>query len=177
VVKILGIDPGSRATGYGIIEVVGGSLNFVCCGVIRVVSGQSFPERLLEIYQGISEVIGGHRPDRVAIEEVFMAKNPSSALKLGHARGVLVLAAMQRQLPLAEYTPRQIKQAVAGYGNADKAQIQHMVKAILSLAKNPSHDAADALAVAICHANHFRVGLDARASRSASGEVGNDRQP
>lgn len=159
--KILGIDPGSRATGYGVIEVDNGRLNFVCCGVIRVVAKQSFPERLLEIHQGIAEVIEKHRPNRVAIEEVFMAKNPSSALKLGHARGVLVLAAMQRKLPLAEYTPRQIKQAVAGYGNADKAQIQHMVKAVLSLAKSPSHDAADALAVAICHANHFQSGLEA----------------
>ncbi len=157
--KILGIDPGSRATGYGIIEVDKGRLNFVCCGVIRVTAKQSFPERLLEIHQGVSEVIEKHRPHRVAIEEVFMAKNPSSALKLGHARGVLVLAAIQRKLPLAEYTPRQIKQAVAGYGNADKAQIQHMVKAILALAKSPSHDAADALAVAICHANHFQTGL------------------
>lgn len=158
--KILGIDPGSRATGYGIVEEVAGRLSFVCCGVIRVSPGRSFPERLLEIHQGIGEVIEKHRPDRVAIEEVFMAKNPSSALKLGHARGVLVLAAIQRRLPLAEYSPRQIKQAVAGYGNADKVQIQHMVKAILSLAKSPSHDAADALAVAICHTNHFRVGPD-----------------
>jgi len=157
--KILGIDPGSRATGYGIIEVEPRRLNFICCGVIRVATGQSFPERLLEINQGVSEVIETHRPDRVAIEEVFMARNPSSALKLGHARGVLILAAMQRKLPLAEYSARQVKQAVAGYGNADKAQIQHMVKAILSLAKSPSHDAADALAVAICHANHFQAGL------------------
>jgi crossover junction endodeoxyribonuclease RuvC len=155
--RILGIDPGSRATGYGVIEVCGGRLDFVCCGVIRVVNGQSFPERLLEINQGICEVIETQRPDRVAIEEVFMARNPSSALKLGHARGVLVLAAMQHRLPPAEYSARQIKQAVAGYGNADKAQIQHMVKAILSLAKSPSHDAADALAVAICHANHFQA--------------------
>ena len=158
--KILGIDPGSRAAGYGVIEVTKDRLSFVCCGVIRVDPKQSFPERLLEIHQGISEVIENHQPARVAIEEVFMAKNPSSALKLGHARGVLVLAAMQRKLPLGEYTPRQIKQAVAGYGNADKAQIQHMVKVILSLAKSPSHDAADALAVAICHANHLQSGLD-----------------
>jgi len=155
--RILGIDPGSRATGYGVIEVCDRRLEFVCCGVIRVKTGQSFPERLLEINQGVCEVIEARRPDRVAIEEVFMARNPSSALKLGHARGVLILAAMQSKLPLAEYSARQIKQAVAGYGNADKAQIQHMVKAILSLAKSPSHDAADALAVAICHANYFQA--------------------
>ena len=155
--KILGIDPGSRAAGYGIVDFSEGRLNFVCCGVIRVNTKQPFPERLLEIHRGISEVIDKHQPDLAAVEEVFMAKNPNSALKLGHARGVLILAAVQQKLSPAEYTPRQIKQAVAGYGNADKSQIQHMVKAILSLAKSPSHDAADALAVAICHANHLQA--------------------
>ena len=155
--RILGIDPGSRAAGYGIVDFSDGRFTFVCCGVIRVDTKRSFPERLLEIHQGISEVIEIHQPDLASIEEVFMAKNPNSALKLGHARGVLILAAMQKKLPLGEYSPRQIKQAVAGYGNADKAQIQHMVKAILALAKTPSHDAADALAVAICHANHLQM--------------------
>ena len=157
--KILGIDPGSRAAGYGVVEVAGSRLDFVCCGVIRVNTKNSFPERLLEIYQGVSEVIADQQPDQVAIEEVFMAKNPSSALKLGHARGVLMLAALQQKIPLGEYSPRQIKQAVAGYGNADKVQVQHMVKAILSLTKSPSHDAADALAVAICHSNHIQAGM------------------
>jgi crossover junction endodeoxyribonuclease RuvC len=155
--KILGIDPGSRAAGYGVVYFSEGRFSFFCCGVIRANTRQSFPERLHEIHQGISEVIEKHQPDLAAIEEVFMAKNPGSALKLGHARGVLILAAMQKGLSLGEYSPRQIKQAVAGYGNADKAQIQHMVKAILSLAKSPSHDAADALAVAICHANHLQL--------------------
>ena len=133
--KILGIDPGSRAAGYGVIDVVGSRLNFVSCGVIRVNTRGTFPERLFEIYQGISEVIDEHQPEHVAIEEVFMARNPSSALKLGHARGVLMLAALQKKIPLGEYSPRMIKQAVAGYGNADKVQVQHMVKAILSLTK------------------------------------------
>jgi len=155
-VRILGIDPGSRAAGYGLIEVAGARLNFVACGVIRVATAGTFGERLLEIHQGIAEVIETHQPDLAAIEEVFMAKNANSALKLGQARGVLILAALQAGLPLAEYSPRQIKQAAAGYGNADKAQIQHMVRVILSLNKTPSHDAADALAVAICHANHYR---------------------
>lgn len=157
--KILGIDPGSRAAGYGVVEVAGSRLVFVCCGVIRVDTRNSFPERLFEIYQGISEVIADQKPDQVAIEEVFMARNPSSALKLGHARGVLMLAALQGRIPLGEYSPRQIKQAVAGYGNADKVQVQHMVKAILSLTATPSHDAADALAVAICHSNHIQAGI------------------
>jgi crossover junction endodeoxyribonuclease RuvC len=153
---ILGIDPGSRAAGYGLIEASGARLDFIACGVIRVSGGNSFAARLLEIHQGIGEVIACHRPDQVAIEEVFMAKNANSALKLGHARGVLILAALQAGLPLSEYSPRQIKQAAAGYGNADKAQIQKMVRLVLALDKAPSHDAADALAVAICHANHYR---------------------
>lgn len=154
--RILGIDPGSRAAGYGVIEATGNRLDFVACGVIRVTPGFSFGERLREIYLGMGEVLAHHRPQQAAIEEVFMAKNASSALKLGHARGVLMLAVMQTEVPLAEYSPRQIKQAAAGYGNADKEQVQHMVRVVLSLSKAPSQDAADALAVAICHANHYR---------------------
>ncbi len=170
---ILGIDPGSRAAGYGLIEVSGARLNFVACGVIRVSVGNSFGERLLEIHQGIGEVIADHRPGQVAIEEVFMAKNANSALKLGHARGVLILAALQAGLPLSEYSPRQIKLAAAGYGNADKAQIQHMVRILLSLDKVPSQDAADALAVAICHANHSRFSpVDGSADRTIPAKKG-----
>ena len=156
--RILGIDPGSRVAGYGVIEAQGDRLDFVTCGVIRVTPSYTFGERLREIYQGIGEVIARHQPQQVAIEEVFMAKNANSALKLGHARGVLMLAVMQAELPLAEYSPRLIKQSAAGYGNADKGQIQQMVQVILALTKSPSQDAADALAVAICHANHFRFG-------------------
>jgi len=156
--KILGIDPGSRAAGYGIIEISGNQLDFVACGVIRVTGSKPFSARLLEIHCGICEVIARHRPEQVAIEEVFMARNPNSALKLGHARGVLMLAALQDNLPLAEYSPRQIKQAIAGYGNADKQQVQHMVRVVLSLNKTPSQDAADALAVAVCHANQCQGG-------------------
>ncbi|HSH12740.1 MAG TPA: crossover junction endodeoxyribonuclease RuvC [Desulfurivibrionaceae bacterium] len=154
--RILGIDPGSRVACYGVIEATGNRLDFIGCGVIRVTAGFSFGERLREIHQGITEVLALHRPQQAAIEEVFMAKNANSALKLGHARGVLMLAVMQAAVPLAEYSPRQIKQAAAGYGNADKEQVQHMVRVVLSLSKAPSQDAADGLAVAICHANHFR---------------------
>jgi crossover junction endodeoxyribonuclease RuvC len=170
--RILGIDPGSRAAGYGLIEVAGSHLKFVACGVIRVATAATFAERLLEIHQGIVEVIAAHGPDQVAIEEVFMARNPNSALKLGQARGVLILAALQAGLPLAEYSPRRIKQAAAGYGNADKAQIQHMVRVVLSLNKAPTHDAADALAVAICHASHYRfgAGLDPGRLNTAEGK-------
>ncbi len=154
--RILGIDPGSRAAGYGLIEATGNRLDFIACGVIRVTPGFSFGARLQEIHSGIVEVLARHRPQQAAIEEVFMAKNANSALKLGHARGVLMLAVMQAEVALAEYSPRQIKQAATGYGNADKEQVQHMVRVVLSLSKAPSQDAADALAVAICHANHHR---------------------
>jgi len=154
--RILGIDPGSRAAGYGVIEATGNRLDFIACGVIRVTPGCNFGERLREIYQGIVEVLVRHRPRQAAIEEVFMARNANSALKLGHARGVLMLAVMQAGVPLAEYSPRQIKQAATGYGNADKEQVQQMVRVVLALSKSPSQDAADALAVAICHANHYR---------------------
>ncbi|MBU0673583.1 MAG: crossover junction endodeoxyribonuclease RuvC [Proteobacteria bacterium] len=157
--RILGIDPGSRATGYGVIDVTRRGLNFISCGVIRVSPSLSFSERLGELYAGLAEVITLHGPDRAAIEDIFMAKNAQSALKLGHARGVLILAVTRRGLPLAEYTPRHVKQAVAGFGNAEKVQVQNMVRVILSLAKAPSQDASDALAVAICHANHCQVEL------------------
>lgn len=166
--RILGIDPGSRAAGYGVIEATGNRLDFIACGVIRVTPGFNFGARLQEIHSGIVEVLGHHRPQQAAIEEVFMAKNANSALKLGHARGVLMLAVMQAEVALAEYSPRQIKQAATGYGNADKEQVQHMVRVILSLSKAPSQDAADALAVAICHANHYRFAQGLTGAQSPS---------
>jgi crossover junction endodeoxyribonuclease RuvC len=151
--RILGVDPGSRATGYGVIEKEGGLLRFVACGVIRTTKGQSFPERLKAIHDGLSEVIKEQAPDVAAVEDMFVAINPRSALKLGHARGVAILAAMQQGLAVHDYTPRMIKQAVVGYGNAEKVQVQQMVRVLLQLSASPSTDAADALAVAICHAN------------------------
>ncbi len=154
-VRILGIDPGSRATGYGVIDKQGAALTFVSCGVIRTSEKTPFPERLKEIYEGIREVIARHRPQLVGVEDIFTAVNPRSALKLGHARGVLILAAMQGELPVAEFSPRVVKQAVAGYGQAPKEQVQQMVRILLKLSASPSQDAADALAVAICRANHY----------------------
>jgi len=154
-VRILGIDPGSRATGYGVIDRRGQALSFVACGVIRTSESKAFPDRLEELYAGLGEVIAAHQPRLAAIEDIFTAINPRSALKLGHARGVLILAARQHGLPLAEYSPRLVKQAVAGYGQAPKEQVQQMVRVLLRLAGPPSHDAADALAVAICRANHL----------------------
>jgi crossover junction endodeoxyribonuclease RuvC len=153
-VRILGIDPGSRATGYGVIDCQGQALTFVTCGVIRTSEKKPFPERLEEIYEGIVEVVGAYKPQLAGIEDIFTAINPRSALKLGHARGVLILAARQHGLLLEEYSPTVVKQAVAGYGQAPKEQVQQMVRVLLKLAASPSQDAADALAVAICRANH-----------------------
>lgn len=151
---ILGIDPGSRITGYGLVRKEGGRLSFITCGVIRPDLKLPFADRLLEIYEGISQVIAQQRPDQMAIEDVFVATNPRSALKLGHARGVLLLAGKTHGLPIGEYTPRTVKQTVTGYGQAGKAQMQQVVRVLLKLSGTPSEDAADALAVAICHAHH-----------------------
>ncbi|PLX49621.1 MAG: crossover junction endodeoxyribonuclease RuvC [Desulfobulbaceae bacterium] len=151
---ILGIDPGSRITGYGLVRRQGARLSYVTCGVIRPDVKMAFADRLLVIYEGICQVIEKHEPDQMAIEDLFMASNPRSALKLGHARGVLLLAGKTHGLPISEYTPRTVKQTVVGYGQAEKGQIQHVVRVLLKLSGTPSEDAADALAVAICHAHH-----------------------
>lgn len=152
--RILGIDPGSRITGYGIIDHQGNQPVFVSCGVVKP-GQQDFAGRLAEIHNSIGEIIETFQPGYFAIEDVFVSINPQSALKLGHARGVLLLAAVQHELQIHEYTPRVVKQAVAGYGNAPKAQIQQAVRALLSLAASPSQDAADALAVSLCCANYL----------------------
>ncbi len=155
--RIIGIDPGSRITGYGVIDADKGQLQFVACGVIKTSTRYSFAHRLNEIFDGINEVVQVHGPVVAAIEDVFLATNPRSALKLGQARGAAVVAVMQNGLAVFDYSPRAIKQAVAGYGQAAKEQVQHMVKVLLGLSGDPSADAADALAVAICHANQLQV--------------------
>lgn len=155
--RIIGIDPGSRFTGYGVIDADLGRLHFVACGVVKTTPKFPFSHRLNEIFEGINEVVQLHGPAIAAVEDVFLASNPRSALKLGHARGAAVVAAMQNGLMVFDYSPRVVKQAVVGYGQADKAQVQHMVRVLLSLTRAPSSDAADALAVAICHANQFQV--------------------
>ena len=147
---ILGIDPGSRVTGFGVISQVNGKIYYVASGCIRMTT-KDFPERLHKIYQGIDQLIKLHKPDQVSIEQVFMAKNPDSALKLGHARGAAMVAAVNQRLPIHEYSARQIKQAVVGKGGADKQQVQHMVTVLLKLDQSPQADAADALAAALCH--------------------------
>lgn len=156
-VTILGVDPGSRATGYGVIEKNGHQLDFVACGVIRPKPKASFPERLREIYNGLCEVIATHQPAFAAVEDVFVSRNPNSALKLGHARGVILLAIAQNGLVIREYPARLVKKTVAGYGNAAKGQMQQVVRALLGLNATPSEDAADALAAAICLAHHEKV--------------------
>ncbi len=148
--RILGIDPGSRVTGFGIIEVQGQQVDYVASGCIRTAKG-GLPGRLCEIYSGIVEVVESYRPDVMSIENVFVHHNVVSALKLGQARGVAICAAAMQGLGCHEYAPNEIKQAVVGRGHADKMQVQHMVRALLKLPAAPQADAADALACAICH--------------------------
>ena len=152
--RILGIDPGSRRTGYGVIDSIPGKIGFVSCGVIKTTVGYPLANRLNEIFDGINEVIQLHDPEVAAVEEIFMSTNANSALKLGQARGAAVVSAMQNGLAVYDYSAKKVKRAVVGYGQAEKGQVQHMVRMLLGLSKEPSEDAADALAVAICHANH-----------------------
>jgi len=151
-VRVFGIDPGSERTGYGCVETDGSHHRIVVCGAISSPALASFPDKLLRIHRQLTAILAECRPDSVAIEDLFHSVNVRSALKLGHARGVAMLAAVEAGVPVFEYTPAEIKRAVVGYGRADKPQVQHMIKLILGLAEVPSpHDAADALAVAICH--------------------------
>lgn len=150
LVRVLGVDPGSRATGYAVIEGCGSRVRAVTHGVIRTRAGAPLAERLRTIHQGLVEVVRDHRPDEAAIEEVFTAANVRSALVLGQARGVALLAA--GDVPVVfEYSARAVKKAVVGYGHADKGQIVRMVSMLLNLPKKPPQDAADALAIALCH--------------------------
>lgn len=150
--KIFGIDPGSQRTGYGCVERIGSRHQLVICGFLSGPSHATFAEKLHAIHEGLSALLGRHRPDCVAIEDIFHARNVRSALKLGQARGVALLAASEAGLPVVEYAPAVVKRAVVGYGRAEKHQVQQMVKLLLGLDEPPTpHDVADALAVAICH--------------------------
>lgn len=159
---ILGIDPGSRVTGYGLIAADGGRLSFLDCGVIQT-GGGPFPERLWAIFEGISRVIAEAAPNEAAVEQVFVSRNAESALKLGQARGAAICAVVQANLPVSEYAARRVKQAVVGRGGADKRQVRHMVCAMLGLKEAPSEDAGDALAVAVCHAHESETRARMRA--------------
>jgi crossover junction endodeoxyribonuclease RuvC len=154
-VRIFGIDPGSQRTGYGCVEILGGRQHLVICGTLSAPLRSTFPEKLKHIHEGLVTLLMRHRPDCVAVENIFHGRNVRSALKLGHARGVVLLAACEAGLPIVEYSPAEIKRAVVGFGRAEKHQVQQMVKLLLGLDVAPSpHDAADAVAVAICHMNN-----------------------
>ena len=172
--RVLGVDPGSRVTGFGVVEVPSdGRLHYVASGCIRAPSGE-LAERLKSIYDGINEIIATYRPTVFVAERVFVARNADSALKLGQARGAALCAGINGGLAVNEYSAREIKRAVVGLGGADKQQVQHMVRALLALDRAPPPDAADALACAICYAHHalsaaaLRRGIGRRArARSA----------
>jgi crossover junction endodeoxyribonuclease RuvC len=174
-VRIFGIDPGSGRTGYGCVETDGRRYRLVTCGAIASSATDSFPQRLARIHRELSRLLAACRPECVAVENLFHGVNARSALKLGHARGVAMLAAVEADCEIVEYTPAEVKRAIVGYGRADKRQMQQMIKLLLGLDKPPSpHDAADALAIAICHLHsappaglNVRAGLKTRSYESA----------
>jgi len=153
--RVLGIDPGSETLGWGVVEGTGSKYDAVDFGTVKSSTKLSFSKRLLSIHNGVLAIIDKFQPDVLSIEDSFYAKNASVAIKLGQVRGVILLLAEQKSLQIAEYAPRLIKQTVVGYGNAEKHQVQQMVKVLLKLKEIPKpHDAADALAIAICHFHH-----------------------
>lgn len=156
-IRILGIDPGSINTGYGIIDSEGNHSRHVDNGIIKI-QGEDLAAKLRCIYIGLSELINQFQPDEISIEQVFMHRNADSALKLGQARGAAITACTMQELPVYEYTANQVKQATVGKGHAAKQQVQHMIKVLLCLTEVPATDAADGLAIALCHA-HSREGL------------------
>ena len=158
--RVFGIDPGSDRTGYGCIDSDGSRHQLVKCGAVRTGSAATFPDQLKIIYRELTVLLAEHRPECVAIENIFHAVNARTALKLGHARGVAMLAAIEAGVIVVEYTPAEIKRSVVGYGRAEKTQVAQMVKLLLGLAKPPTpHDATDALAVAICHMHSQRPSI------------------
>jgi len=167
VAVILGVDPGSRLTGFGLVRAEAGRVRYLASGCIRLDPAAAMPQRLAQIFRDMSQIIAEHVPDELAIEQVFLARSAGSALKLGQARGVAIVAAAQRGIPVFEYSPTRIKQSVVGTGRAEKEQVQHMVRALLSLPAAPQADAADALAVALCHA-HTRESLGRLPGASAA---------
>ena len=154
--RILGIDPGSRLTGFGVLDFEGDRATYVASGTVKSLDG-SFPDRLKQIFQSVGEIVDQYRPDVVAIESVFMAKNAGSALKLGHARSAAMCATFAFDVDVFEYAPREIKQAIVGTGAATKEQVQHMIMTLLQLEGVPAADAADALATALCHGHQHLI--------------------
>ena len=168
---ILGIDPGSRRTGFGVIKQNGSKSEYISSGVIRIPETE-LPQRLKVIFDAIGEIIAMHHPEEMAIENVFMAKSAGSALKLGQARGAAIVAAVNCDLPVFEYEARKVKQSVVGTGAATKIQVQHMVKTLLNLPGDPQEDAADALAIALCHAHTQKLLINiASAGKFSRGRI------
>jgi crossover junction endodeoxyribonuclease RuvC len=162
-VRIIGIDPGLRRTGWGIIDVVGNRLSFIAAGTLMVETEGVMGDRLVDLFDQLTGIIESHRPDEAAVEETFVNENPRSTLKLGQARGIALLVPARAGLMVAEYAPNQIKKSVVGAGHAEKQQIRMMVKVLLPKATFDKDDAADALAIAICHAHHRPALARARA--------------
>jgi crossover junction endodeoxyribonuclease RuvC len=156
--RVVGIDPGTATTGYGVIEETAGRLILICFGTICTPADMPMPRRLLELHRQLSELLALHAPETAAVESLFFQKNVRTALSVGQARGAALLALAERDVPVSEYTPLQVKQAVTGYGGAEKRQVQTMVRTLLGLSEPPKpDDAADALAVAICHAHSQKI--------------------
>jgi len=170
--RILGLDPGLRITGFGLVDQLGTQLRYVASGCIKTKDGE-LPSRLKTLLDGVREIVDTYRPDVVAVEKVFVNVNPQSTLLLGQARGAVICGAVSCDLPVAEYTALQVKQSVVGYGKAHKEQVQHMVQRLLALDASPGPDAADALACAICHAHgtHGLGGLAGMGGRRRAGRI------
>ena len=174
--RVFGIDPGSARTGYGCVQTDGTRHRLVVCGAITSPAAHAFPDKLKKIHAELAQLLAKHRPDCVAIENLFHAANARSALKLGHARGVAMLAAVEADVPIVEYTPAEVKQAVVGYGRAEKTQVQSMVQLLLGLESPPSpHDASDALAIAICHVHRMNIPGSDSGSRAPASRRGGTR--
>lgn len=154
--RILGIDPGSRLTGYGVIESVPNGYRYVASGTLKI-NADEFPQKLKQVFDGILQLVTEYQPTQMAIEQVFMSKNADSALKLGQARGAAICAVQTHDIPVFEYAARQVKQAIVGKGSADKLQVQQMVKLLLNIQGNLQIDASDALGIAICHAHYAQT--------------------
>ena len=166
--RILGIDPGSRYTGFGVLDIVGDQARYVASGTVKSIDGD-FPDRLRQIFTSVTEIVAEYQPDVVAIESVFMHKNAGSALKLGQARSAALCATFSREVEVFEYAPREIKQAIVGTGSATKEQVQHMVVSLLALETTPGQDAADALATALCHGHQRRLQKQLRKHTAIAG--------
>ena len=172
--RILGIDPGSRLTGFGVVDFSGDRPQYVASGTVSSPDGE-FPDRLRQIYSSVGKIVNDYRPDIVAIESVFMHKNAGSALKLGHARSAALCATFTFDVEVFEYAPREIKQAIVGTGAASKQQVQHMVVSLLKLSDAPAMDASDALAVALCHGHQQRLRVRLDDSGQSFGKVAESR--